>query len=274
MPAGTRIRTDNVYGTLSGALTSGATSMSSAGLANLAAVSGGHAVVVLDPLRAAGAPEVVFVTAHTASATTATISRGGYGTAARAHTAGTLWVHAPTIEDFVRIVTAATRPTDPYEGQLIYETDTDSYKGYSGSAWEQALSLGAWQSWTPTLSNLTLGAGTISAKYQKVARTLFFRFRFTLGSGSAVGTAPEFTLPFTPGSDYNGAQSWMGVAVLTDTGTATHIGYLQHATGGCRINHQVISGTTIVRGTVTASAPFTWVSGDVIEADGFCEVAA
>jgi hypothetical protein len=33
------------------------------------------------------------------------------------------------------VCTSSTRPSVPYEGQLIYETDTDLVKSYSGSAW-------------------------------------------------------------------------------------------------------------------------------------------
>jgi len=33
------------------------------------------------------------------------------------------------------VCTSATRPTVPYEGQLIYETDTDMVAAYNGSAW-------------------------------------------------------------------------------------------------------------------------------------------
>lgn len=136
MPSGPRIRTDNVFGTVTdNPLTNSATTLNSAGLANLAAVSSAHAIIVLDPLRAAGAPEAVIVTAHTGSATSATITRGAYGTSARQHAQGTLWVHASTIEDFIRIVTSSTRPSDPYEGQLAYETDTNRWIGYDGSLW-------------------------------------------------------------------------------------------------------------------------------------------
>lgn len=136
MPSGPRIRTDNVFGTLTdNPLTNVATTMNSAGLANLAAVSSAHALVVIDPLRSAGAPECVIVTAHTGSATSATITRGAYGTSARQHASGVLWVHAPNVEDFIRIVTAATRPSDPYEGQMIFETDTNKLVGYGGTDW-------------------------------------------------------------------------------------------------------------------------------------------
>lgn len=136
MPSGPRIRTNNVFGTVSdNPLTNAATTLNSNGLADLAAVSSAHAVLVLDPLRTAGAPEIVIVTAHTGSATSATITRGAYGTSARQHAQGTLWVHAPTIDDVIRIVTSSTRPSDPYEGQHIYETDTNRDAVYDGAAW-------------------------------------------------------------------------------------------------------------------------------------------
>ena len=41
--------------------------------------------------------------------------------------------------------------------------------------------------WTPTLTNLTLGNGAVVARYQLAGDTCNFRFRFTLGSTSAVG---------------------------------------------------------------------------------------
>lgn len=136
MPSGPRIRTNNVFGTVSdNPLTNVATTLNSNGLANLDAVSSAHAVLVLDPLRTAGAPEIVIVTAHTGSATSAPITRGAYGTSARQHAQGTLWVHAPTIDDVIRIVTSSTRPSDPYEGQHIYETDTNRDAVYDGAAW-------------------------------------------------------------------------------------------------------------------------------------------
>lgn len=136
MPANPRVRANNAQGTITdNPLSSVATVMNSAGLANLPAISTQHAVLTLDPLRAAGAPEYVIVTAHTGSATTATITRGAYGSTARSHALGTLWVHAPLTEDFLAIVTASTRPGDPYKGQFIFETDTNKLVGYGGTDW-------------------------------------------------------------------------------------------------------------------------------------------
>jgi hypothetical protein len=33
------------------------------------------------------------------------------------------------------VCTSSTRPASPYEGQMIYETDTDATKVWDGSAW-------------------------------------------------------------------------------------------------------------------------------------------
>lgn len=136
MPINSRIRDNSVFGATSdNPLAIGATSFNSLGLANLSAVSSKHAIVTLDPLRQYGDPEIAVVTAHTSSATIASITRGAYGTTARAHPQNTLWVHAPINQDFISIVTSGTRPADPYEGQFIFETDTNKLYGYGGVDW-------------------------------------------------------------------------------------------------------------------------------------------
>lgn len=95
-----RVRTNFTYGTLSSQLLIAGTTLSSTGLQYLAAVaSPDYAVIILDPNRSAGAPEIVYVTAHTASATTATISRAQESTSARQHEAGVLWVHGVVSSD-------------------------------------------------------------------------------------------------------------------------------------------------------------------------------
>lgn len=136
MPAGPRIRQNNIFGnTTDNPLTAGAGTFNSPELANLQVVASAHAIVTLDPLREFGEPEIVIVTVHTAAATVATITRGAYGTVARSHPIGTLWVHAAVDEDFIEVLTSSTRPSDPYEGQFIYETDTNKLVGYGGVDW-------------------------------------------------------------------------------------------------------------------------------------------
>lgn len=37
--------------------------------------------------------------------------------------------------------TSGTRPASPQEGMLVYETDTDTYRGFDGSAWQEIIML-------------------------------------------------------------------------------------------------------------------------------------
>lgn len=133
---GTRVRDNGIFGTiLNNPLTVGATVLNSAELAELEGVSGDHAIVTLDPNKQFGSPEIVMITSHTPFATVAVIQRGMYGTTPRQHPLNTAWVHAAVVEDFIDVVTSVTRPVDPYEGQLIYETDTQSYQSWDGGFW-------------------------------------------------------------------------------------------------------------------------------------------
>lgn len=125
MPSGPRIRSNNQFGATSdNPLTAGAVTFNSSRLGDFPAVSSAHAVVTLDPLRLFGDAEIVVITAHTALATSATITRGAYGTVAREHPQGTTWIHAPIDEDVTEILTSGTLPSDPYAGQTVFETDT------------------------------------------------------------------------------------------------------------------------------------------------------
>ena len=90
--------------------------------------------------------EIVSVTAR--SGTTLTVIRGVDGTSAVSHDAGAAVNHGVSARDFdesnlhvntpvehIDIVTSTTRPSSPSEGQIIYETDTNLYYGWNGTAW-------------------------------------------------------------------------------------------------------------------------------------------
>ena len=95
-----RRRYNNQFGTITdNPLTSGATTFNSATLAAFPAiVAPDYAAIVLDPDSAS--EEIVWITAHTASATSATILRHQEGSSAVAHTSGAIWKHGPTAVDF------------------------------------------------------------------------------------------------------------------------------------------------------------------------------
>lgn len=96
------IYTDFVSGTLTAGITSSASSFASAGLTLLSTIGGSDiAKIVLDPFGQFGAPEIVYVSTHTAASSTVSgVQRGQEGTVARAHSSGVLLMNVPTAGDF------------------------------------------------------------------------------------------------------------------------------------------------------------------------------
>lgn len=141
---GSRVRSNNAYGvTTDNPLTAIATTFNSTQLILLPAIIvGQHTVVVLDPKRVFGQPEIVIVTAHTGLSTTATITRAAYGTTARSHPVGTVWAHVAVDEDYIEIGLSSNRPVDPYIGQVTYETDTQSVRHFNGTIWNSSPPVG------------------------------------------------------------------------------------------------------------------------------------
>lgn len=206
----TRVRTDNVFGTITdNPLTSGATTMNSAGLANLAAVSSAEAIIILDPNRLNGAPEIVVVTAHTGGATSAPIQRGQFGTSARQHPQGTQWVHGPIAGNATTYVTAAD--------------DQGDY-----------VPMNAWESWTPTLgqgatSNI---AKTVDyARYVRIGRTIFANFYLTVtGTGTAAASV-HISLPVALNATQGAVPAMIGggLTVFDSSANTYYMGLVDNA---------------------------------------------
>lgn len=109
---------------------------------------------------------------------------------------------SPTLPVFV--CTSTTRPASPAEGQLIYETDTDLYQMWNGSAWREVYRDGAWVSWTPVASynggGGSFGTGaTATGFYMRQGRTVYWRGQVATGTSPSSGAGEvRITLPFTP----------------------------------------------------------------------------
>ena len=114
--------------------------------------------------------------------------------------------------------------------------------------------------WTPGLTNFTLGNGILTGQYTKIGNIVHVTFRLDAGStttftGSANGISG---LPFTNalGSNTgyltasNPSNNWFGFTQQYSTGTGTN--FLQWITSSS--NHQVGSATQ----------PFTWGSSTVM----------
>lgn len=138
----------------------------------------------------------------------------------------------------------------------------------TGTSW-------AWQSWTPTWTSLTVGSGTLSAKYVQIGKTVHFRIIFEYGSGSSVGSNPTFTLPVTHVS-YTTPGSFLqiGYGECYNVGVASYNTAIRlNSTTVCQL--YVLNGsTTVVQPTaITSTSPFTWASGDGFAIQGTYEAA-
>ena len=126
-------------------------------------------------------------------------------------------------------------------------------------------------SYTPTTTNVTVGNGTLTAKYVRVNKFIFGQIKFVLGSTSAIGSSPTFGLPVT------------GAAVIGETPCQVYCldsGVAFYFASG------IIGTTTIVPismlanttylangGNFTATVPITWATNDYISIS-FCYEAA
>lgn len=120
---------------------------------------------------------------------------------------------------------------------------------------------GAWTAWTPTLTNITQGNGTVVAQYKRLNKSGSIRFKFTLGNTSVVGTDPKFTLPFTLNSTSYAAVDLLGQAALLDSGVNSYRGGVDLTTT-TMVRFVQFSTNTVT--SVTATSPFTWGTSDVM----------
>lgn len=97
------------------------------------------------------------------------------------------------------ICTSATRPGSPFEGQLIYETDTNKYLSYDGAAWwTVGRAITTATSHTPTLAQ---GASTNISKtltvseYAIVNGVCEWWFLITATAAGTAGSGITLTLP-------------------------------------------------------------------------------
>lgn len=127
---------------------------------------------------------------------------------------------------------------------------------------------GAWQGWTPTLTNHT---GTInSARYTQIGKTVHFDLRVTI---TAVTGGLAFTLPVTGKAGViENDRIFLSSLHMFDAGTAHHWGILTGASTTNAAELWYRNGTSTA--TITsATGPFTWAAGDVYVATGTYEAA-
>ena len=234
MPNEIRTRSNFVGGLIENTpLTSGGTTLTSAGLANLPAISATeHAALILDPDGIAGNSEIVWVTAHTAFSTTATILRAQEGTTARAHNQDMPWVHTATVRDYEPIYVA----------------------------------------YTPIVTqSSTVATSSAVGRYMKYGTSIHVTGSITVSGVGVVGTSISVTLPFACHTTTHSVNSPLGSAVVNDNGTAWMPAVATRNVAGDQIVFQQTNATTST--PIGTSPSFGLASGDTIGFNVTYEVA-
>lgn len=98
------------------------------------------------------------------------------------------------------VCTSTTRPASPFEGQMIYETDTNTVKFYNGSAWANVGSAGY-----PELAAYGSATGGASSSSVTVGGVNYTVLTFTSTANLTVSTAGWFDFVFVGGGGGGGA---------------------------------------------------------------------
>jgi hypothetical protein len=151
---------------------------------------------------------------------------------------------------------AAARPASPYEGQAVYQKDTDQVFIYNGTAWVPTGNTTAWASYSPTItssSGTITTVGAVSARYVEVNKTVYVYFSIVITTAGTASGQLRMTLPVTAsgnmltdtvvGSAREQANS--GNLVQVFLSSSTQVGMLNYANGSQFANGNTFRGSIV-----------------------------
>ena len=116
--------------------------------------------------------------------------------------------------------------------------------------------------YTPTFTGLTLGNGTVSAKYCKVGGIIVDEIVITFGSTTVV-TGNVVINGMQP--SINNAPTFCGTANLHDVGSEYYVGVVREVNStSVEILADNASSTYLRRSVLSSTVPHTWATGDQI----------
>jgi hypothetical protein len=113
--------------------------------------------------------------------------------------------------------------------------------------------------WTPTLTNITVGNGTQVARYGTSGKFVIAQYRLTFGSTTSFGGNIRFTLPIAPA--YGGFQVFGAIA---DDGNATYFCAAEADPTTSTVYPNVLKAdsTYLSNNSIGPTTPMTWGTGD------------
>lgn len=122
----------------------------------------------------------------------------------------------------------------------------------------------AWTAYTPVNTNLTLGNGTVVARYKRIGKTVHFRVAYTGGTTSSAAGGLSIGLPFAAHASgeqdvtvkvFNGTSLLAGVGSIAASATKATLFVYAGAAGGAMPNYATFGNgqSIVVQGTYEAA---------------------
>lgn len=122
--------------------------------------------------------------------------------------------------------------------------------------------------WSPAPSGLTIGNGTMTAKFKMIGMGVYFHWEFVFGSTSAISGTVNFTLPIAA-AGYGTSVYPIGLTRFKDaTGGNANSGITIAIAGLGQLMVLNSGGAYAVQDNLTSTIPFTWAVSDEIQVDG------
>lgn len=159
----------------------------------------------------------------------------------------------------------------PVGGQMVViDQNLQIYENLGLGGWVQYDTI--WTTYTPTLTNITLGAGgTNVGRYKRDGIMCDVEVHITLGT-TPTWASPTFSLPFAgadPQSEFGNGQPW-GHGFIRDIGTSANNGLIivvpadSAPVAAVLAQYQNAAGTALINATISSTVPFTPAVGDKI----------
>ena len=132
-----------------------------------------------------------------------------------------------------------------------------------------------WQTWSPTYDGITVGNGSVTARYMQIGKTVWCRFSLIMGSTSTVSTTGTITMPITMADvSYINNESVFGPCSFRDSSGGRYMGDIRRSNNTTfrpfSYQHDV---TFLAVGTIGTTVPFTWATGDILTFQATYEAA-
>ncbi len=122
-----------------------------------------------------------------------------------------------------------------------------------------------WRDWTPAYTNITVGNGTVVARY-KPGEVIVAHFTLTFGSSTTIAANARISTPVTAASGYTIARNAVGEVMCFDSTAAIVYGGLVGLETTTEFKPRVLEIVTTYaqHAQLTDLIPFTWAVDDIL----------